>query len=84
MLIIHLYAIIIITETIESINRAEEFILNEGLKKRIQSAGLRQWQIAEALKIGETTLCRWMRKELSPEVEAEILIAIEELSKRVG
>ncbi len=51
--------------------------MNEDIKEKIKAAGLHQYQVAELCGIGETTLVRWLRKELSAERKAIILSAIE-------
>ncbi len=54
---------------------------NTDIRIQLKKTGVRQWQVAETLGIGESTLCRKMRKEL-PEEEKEIILnAIEKLSK---
>jgi len=55
---------------------------NQEIKDRIHSAGLYQWQIADALNITEFTLCRWMRKELSEKQKKDILLAINNLTHK--
>lgn len=54
---------------------------NKEIKDSIKNANLFQWQVAEALGIGESTLCRKMRKELSEYEKSLILNAIVKLSK---
>ena len=52
---------------------------NADIREAIKAAGLKNWQIAEALKISENTLSRRMRHELTPEGKKQILIIIQEL-----
>lgn len=55
--------------------------MNTAIKKEIQSKGLKQWQVAEAIGVSERTLIVWLRTELSPEREKQIRDAIERLSR---
>lgn len=58
---------------------------NLTIREQILKNGLRYYMVAEKLGIGETTFCRWLRRELSPEREKEVLQAIDELvQKRKG
>ena len=52
---------------------------NADIREAIMAAGLKQWQIADSLKISENTLCRRLRHELTPEGKKQILDAIQEL-----
>lgn len=54
---------------------------NKEIKDSIKNANLFQWQIAEALGIGESTLCRKMRKEIS-EVEKKLILKTIDKLKR--
>lgn len=56
---------------------------NEGVRRKARAAGVPLWRIALALGISEPTLMRWLRIPLEPEREAEILYAIDALSKVV-
>lgn len=51
--------------------------MNREIKDKIKAAGLHQYQVAELIGIGETTLVRWLRHELSQEKRQMILSAIE-------
>ena len=53
-------------------------IVREELKNR----GVRHWQLAHALGISEQTLVRWLRFELDEERQLEMLMKIEEITKR--
>ena len=48
------------------------------IKKKIRNSGIRQWELAEALSIGETTLVRWLRRpeKLDDETINKINLAI--------
>lgn len=52
---------------------------NIEIKMKLAKTGIKQWQVAERLRIGESTLCRMMRRELSPERKAAVLGAIHEI-----
>ena len=51
--------------------------MNREIKEKIKAAGLYQYQVAELCGIGETTLVRWLRHELTEEKKNLILSAIE-------
>lgn len=55
--------------------------MNKNIKKLIRSHGLKQWQVADAIGVSESTLCVWLRHELSPERLRLIQDAISTLSK---
>lgn len=48
---------------------------NENIRLFIKQSGLKHWQVAKALGIGESTFVRWLREEL-PETEKEKILAI--------
>ena len=52
---------------------------NADIREAIKAAGLKNWQIAEALKISENTLSRRMRHELAAGEKKQILDIIQEL-----
>lgn len=56
--------------------------MNKDIKEKIKASGLHQYQIADLMGIGETTLVRWLRYELTPERRAMILAAIEKGSQK--
>ena len=58
--------------------------MNEDVRRAIRISGFKHWQIAAAMGIGETTLCRWLRDALTAERRAAILSAIEALSREQG
>ena len=51
--------------------------MNKDIKEKIKASGLHQYQIADLMGIGETTLVRWLRYELTQERRERILSAIE-------
>ena len=55
--------------------------VNTDVKNSIKKAGLRQWQVADALNCNESAFSRKMRKELPTEEKQRIFEAIEKLSK---
>lgn len=56
---------------------------NTDIREKVASCGLRMWQLADALGMADTTLCRKMRKELSREEKNRIFTVIAELSQEV-
>lgn len=58
--------------------------MNEEIREKIDAAGLYQYEVAELCGIGESTLIRWLRKELSAERKAKILSAIEKGGNKNG
>lgn len=59
-------------------------MVNVEIRTAAKSAGVTQWRIAEAMQIGETTLCRRMRTELPETEKRKILKIIEKLSEEAG
>ena len=57
---------------------------NKDVRSAIADAGLRMWQVAEALNIADTTFCRKLRRELSDEDKERVYAVIAELSKEVA
>ena len=57
---------------------------NKDVRSAIADAGLRMWQVAEALNIADTTFCRKLRRELSDEDKARVYAAIAELAKEAA
>ncbi len=54
---------------------------NYDIKRAAAGAGVKLWQIAEALGIADCSLSRKLRKELSGEEKKRIIQIIGELSK---
>lgn len=54
---------------------------NPDVRKAIEAAGLRYWQVAQALEVHEGNFCRLLRRELDDAIKAKILLIIEELKK---
>ena len=55
---------------------------NEGIRKRIDDAGLKQWQVAEEVGINHVTMSVWLRTPLTKEQSARVDEAIKELEKK--
>lgn len=56
---------------------------NQDVKRVAAGAGVRLWQIAEALGIADCSLSRKLRRELPPEEKARIFEIISNLSQEV-
>ena len=54
---------------------------NDEIRKAIDDAGLRYWQVAEELGVADTTFTKWLRKELPDEKRSQVMAAIEKLGK---
>lgn len=54
---------------------------NQEIRNLITSNRLRNWEVANAAGIADTTLSVWLRTELSGERKARVMKAIEELTK---
>ena len=54
---------------------------NTDIKELAKKSNVRLWQIADKLGIGDITLSKRLRKELSTEEKAKIKSIIEELKK---
>lgn len=52
---------------------------NEQIRKEAKKAGVYLWQIAKYLGVGEATLIRWMREELTEQKRAMCMDAIRNL-----
>ncbi len=49
------------------------------IKQILKEYRIYQWEVANVLGIGEFTLSRWLRSDLSPEKQERILQAIKSL-----
>ena len=56
---------------------------NQDVRNAAARTGVKLWQVADALGIADTTLCRRMRKELPQEEKNKIFGIIDELAKEV-
>lgn len=52
------------------------------LKQILQDAHVFQWELADALGLAESALCKRLRYSISEDFEAEILQAIKQLKER--
>lgn len=52
------------------------------IKERIRASGVYQWEIAEALGVAESTMCKWLRRpeKLEPGKISRIEKAIQEIT----
>ena len=53
---------------------------NELIRTALKNKGMRQWQLANALNIHETTLCCKLRHELPQDEQARMLKIIDSFS----
>jgi hypothetical protein len=58
-------------------------LANLDIRKEISESKLRQWMIAEELKVSEFTFCKWLRRELTIDKKQEIINAINSLKKKL-
>lgn len=57
---------------------------NEGIRKRIDDAGLKQWQVAEEVGINHVTMSVWLRTPLTDEQLERVNRALDALEKRLS
>lgn len=57
---------------------------NQDIRRTAAGAGVKLWQIAEALGIADCSFSRKLRKELPQEEKNRIFEIIKDLSKEVG
>lgn len=57
---------------------------NADIRLEIKESGLYHWQIAETMKISESTFCRILRRELPPEKKEGVRAAIRQLQGEVN
>lgn len=57
---------------------------NQDIRRTAAGAGVKLWQIADALGIADCSLSRKLRKELPQEEKERIFEIIQQLSKEVG
>lgn len=55
---------------------------NALIRSRIESAGLRYWQVADVLGMHDSNFSRMLRRELNPESMQLVLAAIEKAKER--
>lgn len=54
---------------------------NTDIRHAISAAGLKHWEVADALGISEATLTRWLRRDLPEEKRGDILATIKHLKE---
>ena len=54
---------------------------NQEIRNMAKTAGVRLWEVADAIGIADTTFCRKLRKELPADEKEKILSVIAELAK---
>lgn len=59
-------------------------MVNQDIRRTAAGAGVKLWQIAEALGIADCSLSRKLRRELPAEEKEKIFGIIRELSQEVG
>lgn len=57
---------------------------NQDIRRTAAGAGVKLWQVAEALGIADCSLSRKLRRELPTEEKEKILSIIKELAQEVG
>lgn len=55
---------------------------NQEIRRLIMKKRLRHYEIAAVLGISEYTFCKWLRCELSPDRELQVMEAIESLVRQ--
>ena len=54
-------------------------VQNLEIKRAMLEASVKQWMLAEALHLSESTVCRKLRKEMKDEEKKQFMTAIKEL-----
>ena len=49
---------------------------NHEIRQALKDHGMKQWELGEIIGVTETTICRWLRKEITDERKDLILTAI--------
>lgn len=57
---------------------------NQDIRRKAAGAGVKLWQIADALGIADCSLSRKLRKELAQEEKEKIFSIIQRLSREVS
>lgn len=55
---------------------------NNDIRQQIKKAGLKQWEVADAIGVNEATLCVWLRKPLKGDRLERVREAIRTLTER--
>lgn len=61
-----------------------ELMSNQDIRRTAAGAGVKLWQIADALGMADCSFSRKLRKELSQDQKAEIFAIIQRLAKEVS
>ena len=59
-------------------------VANEKLRIYAKEKGVKMWQIADALHIADSTLCRRLRKELPAAEMAQYMRTVDHLADTMG
>jgi len=54
---------------------------NQEIRSEMRRKKVKQWELAEQMKVSESTFCRWMRKELPCMKKQAVLKAVAEVVK---
>ena len=54
---------------------------NIDIRKAIDESGFKYWQVADELKVSDSTFTKWLRRELEPCKKDMIFSAIERLGR---
>ena len=57
---------------------------NQDIRRAAAGAGVKLWQIAEAMHMADSSLSRKLRRELPPEEKPRVFAVIRELSGEVA
>lgn len=57
---------------------------NTDIRREIAEAGLKHWEVADAIGVNEATLCVWLRKPLIGERRSRVIDAIQRLKSERG
>lgn len=57
---------------------------NNEIREKARTAGVKHWQIANAMGVSEQTLVRWLRTPLDECKRQRIIAAIEQLTAGAG
>ena len=68
----------------EELERRDKKVSAHLVKDFIKKSNVKQWQIAEFIGISEYTFCKKLRKDIAPEFEKQILIAIMQIKQERG
>lgn len=52
---------------------------NKQIRAVMRDNNIYMWQVANKLKVNETSFCKWFREELSEERKQQVMSAIEEI-----